>query len=197
MKPNLSETQKKVFEYLKETLPNGVPPSVREIGNAVGLKSTSSVQSTLDALTAAGYIERDPLLKRSIRIPGVSCNITPVPVLGTVTAGVPILAIEQIDYYIPFDSSVANGKELFALRIRGDSMINCGIFDKDIVVCEKTPVAEIGEIVIALIGDEATCKRFYRENGAFRLQPENDDYAPIIVDELEILGKVVASIRYY
>ncbi len=192
----LSSTQKKIYDFLVERIGTGVPPSVREIGAYVGLKSTSSVQCNLDALERKGYIIRDPLLKRSIRIAGQSGNTMQVPLIGTVTAGMPILAVEQIEGYIPFDGDCAGGDKLFALKVRGESMINAGILDGDIVVSRQTPVASNGEIVVALIGDEATVKRFYKEDGHYRLQPENDLFEPIIVDEVSILGKVIAVIRY-
>lgn len=184
-------------EYLMERSQCGVPPSVREIGAAVGLKSTSSVQANLDALEEAGYIERDPMLKRSIRVTGDAENVTNVPLLGTVTAGMPILAVEQIEGYLPYSGRVSRDKPLFALKVRGESMIWAGILSGDIVIVEKTPVAANGEIVVAMIDDEATVKRFYKENGHFRLQPENDAFKPIIVDEVIILGKVVGLMRYY
>lgn len=194
----INATQQKIYEYLEERMQTGYPPSVREICQAVGLKSTSSVQANLDALERAGYIERDPLLKRSIRLVGSrDDNVTSVPIVGAVTAGLPILAVEQIEGYLPYSGRVSSDKPLFALRVKGDSMINAGIFDGDIIVVEKTPVASNGEIVVAMIEDEATVKRFYKENGHFRLQPENDDYAPIIVNELAILGKVVSLVRYF
>lgn len=195
----LNSTQKKIYEFLAERAQNGVPPSVREICAAVGLKSTSSVQSNLVALEKAGYIERgDPKLKRSIRVLGPEAdNTTQVPIVGTVTAGMPILAVEQIEGYIPYSGSVSVDKPLFALHVRGESMINAGILNGDIVIVEKTPVAENGEIVVALIEDEATVKTFYKENGHFRLQPENDTMDPIIVDEVAILGKVKALYRNF
>lgn len=198
----INETQQRIYEYLCERLQDGVPPSVREIGAAVGLKSTSSVQVALDALEKAGYISRDPLLKRSIRIvgqPGAAQadNITHVPLLGTVTAGMPILAVEQIEGYIPYGGRVSRDKPLFALHVRGESMIEAGINDGDIIIAEKTPYASNGEIVVALIEDEATVKTFYKENGYYRLQPENSTMDPIIVPEVSILGKVVALVRYF
>lgn len=194
----INTTQKKIYEFLAERTQNGVPPSVREICSAVGLKSTSSVQANLIALEKAGYIERDPMLKRSIRVLGPAADETvKVPLVGTVTAGMPILAVEQIEGYVPYSGTVSRDKPLFALHVRGESMINAGIYDGDIVIIEKTPVAENGEIVVALIDDEATVKRFYKENGHFRLQPENDHMDPIIVDEVIILGKVKSLIRYY
>ena len=165
---------------------------------AVGLKSTSSVQANLIALEKAGYIQRDPLLKRSIRLLGpLSEKVTQVPLVGTVTAGTPILAIEQIESYIPYAGAVSSDKPLFALHVKGESMINIGIFDGDIVIVEKTPVAENGEVVVALVEDSATVKTFYKEKGHFRLQPENDTMEPIIVDEVAILGKVKALVRYF
>lgn len=196
MKP-INSTQKKIYEFLVERSQQGVPPSVREIGLAVGLKSTSSVQTNLDALEESGYIERDPMLKRSIRICGQAENITHVPLLGTVTAGMPILAVEQIENYIPYSGYVSKDKPIFALHVKGESMINAGILDGDIIFVERTPAARDGEIVVAMIEDEATVKRFFKEKDHFRLQPENDDYEPILCTEVAILGKVVALMRYY
>ena len=194
----LNNTQRKIYDFLVERLRDGVPPSVREIGAHVGLRSTSSVQTNLDALERGGYITRDPLLKRSIRICGQEAeNITNVPLLGTVTAGMPILAIEQIEGYIPYAGNVSSDKTMFALKVKGESMINAGILDGDIIFVERTPVAANGEIVVALLEDEATVKRFYKENGHFRLQPENDTFEPIYADEVVILGKVKGVMRYY
>lgn len=195
----LNETQRKIYEFLLERLQDGVPPSVREIGANVGLKSTSSVQACLDALENEGFISRDPMLKRSIRIVGQqeAASIKQVPILGTVTAGAPILAVEQIEGYLPYSGFVSSDKSLFALRVRGESMLNAGIHDGDLVVVERTPVARNGEIIVALVDEEATVKTFYKEAGHFRLQPENDAYEPIIVDEVTVLGKVVALHRYY
>ena len=192
----INETQQAVLNFIREVISQrGVAPSVREIGEAVGLRSTSTVQYNLNALEKAGYIERDPNLKRTIRLAGGSSKATPVPLLGTVTAGVPILAQEQIEEYIPV--ALGKGGDYFALHVRGSSMINAHIIDGDIIIVEKTPVAENGDIVVALVGDEATVKRFYKEKGRFRLQPENDKYQPIIVDECVILGRVKTLIRNY
>ena len=195
----LNSTQKKIYEFLAERSQNGVPPSVREICAAVGLKSTSSVQANLVALEKAGYIERgDPHLKRSIRVLGPEApDMTQVPIVGTVTAGMPILAVEQIEGYIPYGGRVSRDKPLFALKVRGESMLWAGIHDGDIVIAEKTPYANNGDIVVAMLEDEATVKRFFKENGHFRLQPENDEFEPIITNEVAILGKVVSLIRYY
>ena len=196
--PQLNDTQRRVYEFLVERSQDGVPPSVREIGERVGLHSTSSVQANLDALESLGYITRDPMHKRSIRIAGQQAkNVLQVPLLGTVTAGAPILAVEQIETYLPYTGPVSRDKSLFALRVRGESMINAGILDGDIVFVEKTPVARNGDIVVALLENEATVKTFYKENGHFRLQPENDTMDPIFCEEVIILGKVISLLRYY
>lgn len=193
----LTASQKKIYDFLKERASvTNVPPSVREIGAAVGLKSTSSVQNNLNALEDMGYIQRDPLLKRSIRIMGQAENVHHVPLLGTITAGAPIFAYEDVECYLPYSGYVSSDKPLFALRVKGESMINAGIFDGDIIFAEKVSSVRNGEIVVALIGDEATVKTFYKENGHYRLQPENETYSPIIVDEVQIQGKVVAVLRY-
>ena len=197
---DINNTQRKIYEYLVErSQQSAVPPTVREIGSAVGLKSTSSVQTNLDALEKAGYIERDPLLKRSIRLKGGPSreDVARIPLLGTVTAGMPILAVEQIEEYIPYGGRLSSDKPMFALHVHGESMVNAGILDGDIIVCEQTPYAEDGDKVVALIEDEATVKTFYKEKDCFRLQPENDFMDPIYCDELAILGKVKAVIRYY
>jgi len=193
----MNDTQRRVYEFLVERTQDGVPPSVREIGERVGLRSTSSVQANLDALEKMGYISRDSMHKRSIRIVGQDRAAVMVPLLGTVTAGLPILAVEQIESYLPYTGPVSRDKALFALRVRGESMVNAGILDGDIVFVEKTPTAHNGDIVVALLEDEATVKTFYKENGHFRLQPENDYMEPIFCDELIILGKVVSLLRYY
>lgn len=193
----LNDTQERILEYLKERMGSGMSPSIREIGQVVGLKSTSSVHANLDALEKKGYIMRDPLLKRSIRVVGQADNVQHVPLIGQVAAGQPILAVEQIEEYIPYSGYSATNKELFALRVKGESMINVGIFDGDIIFVEQTPVATNGEIVVALIEDEATVKTFYKEKGHFRLQPENDTMDPIIVNQVAILGKVVALLRNF
>ena len=194
---SLNDTQRRIYDFLVERSADGIPPSVREIGTAVGLRSTSSVQANLDALEDKGYITRDPMLKRSIRIVGQNDNITQVPIVGTVTAGAPILAVESIEGYFPYTGSVSRDKPLFALHVRGESMIEAGILDGDLVIAEKTPYARNGDLVVALVEDEATVKTFYKEDGYYRLQPENPSYMPIIVSDVSILGKVVAVMRYY
>ena len=194
---SLNDTQRRIYDFLVERSADGIPPSVREIGTAVGLRSTSSVQANLDALEEKGYITRDPMLKRSIRIVGQNDNITQVPIVGTVTAGAPILSVESIEGYFPYTGSVSRDKPLFALHVRGESMIEAGILDGDLVIAEKTPYARNGDLVVALVEDEATVKTFYKEDGYYRLQPENPSYMPIIVSDVSILGKVVAVMRYY
>lgn len=192
----LTKSQAKVFEFLKESIAGGVTPSVREICEATGLSSTSTVHSHLKSLEELGYITRTTGLNRSIRIVGEE-KAYQIPVLGKVTAGIPILAFEDISGYVPFPESKRRGRELFALNVVGESMRDAGILDGDIVICEKTPVAENGETVVAMIDDEATVKSFYKEDGHFRLQPHNPDFEPIIIDEVTILGKVIALSRDY
>lgn len=194
MKP-LTEKQQRVLSFLKERAQDGVPPSVREICLATGIKSTSTVHAYLQLLENEGYISRQSGLNRAIRLPGE--NVARVPLLGKVTAGVPILAVEEVEEYVPYSGGGYNPGELFALRVSGTSMINAGIFDKDVVIVKKTPLAENGDIVVALIGDEATVKRIYVEKDHIRLQPENDQFEPIIVKEVVVLGKVISLLRYF
>ena len=192
----LSASQQKVFDYIVECSHQGRVPSVRELCNATGLKSTSTVHMHLKTLEELGLIQREAGLNRCIKVVG-EVNTLSVPVLGKVAAGNPIVAIEDIECYVPVPVEMSKGKELFALRVQGESMINAGILPDDILIVERTPVANNGEIVVALVDDSATVKRFYKENGHFRLQPENDDFEPIIVDEVLLLGKVVSLIRNY
>lgn len=189
----LTKSQQKVYDFLVKEAPRGVPPTVREICAATGLRSTSTVHAHLKTLEKLGYISRDAGLNRSIRIEGSTAAVQ-VPVLGKVTAGQPILAVEDIEGYLPFPQK--EGKELFALHVSGLSMRDAGILDGDYVVAEQTPAAENGEIVVAMIDDEATVKRFFREKDCVRLQPENPDYEPIYTDHVFILGKVIAIMRY-
>ena len=194
MKP-LNQKQQQILEFLKERAQGGLPPTVREICAKTGIKSTSTVHAYLKVLEDEGYISRQSGLNRAIQMPGE--NVARVPLLGRVTAGKPILAIEEVEEYVPYSGGGYQPGDLFALRVCGDSMINAGIFNGDVVIVKKTPAADNGDIVVALIGDEATVKRFYKENGHFRLQPENDAYEPIIVEELSILGRVVSLLRYF
>lgn len=191
----ISKRQQEIFNFIKGRLDEtGIAPSVREIGEAVGLRSTSSVQYNLNILEDAGYIVRDANLKRTVRIANMKSSVS-VPLVGTVTAGMPILATQMIEDYIPV--SGVSGNNLFALKVKGESMINAGILDGDIVIVEQCPTADNGDIVVALVGEEATVKRFFKEDGHFRLQPENDKFEPIIVKECAIAGKVKALIRNY
>lgn len=191
---HLTESQQKVYDFLRKAAPRGIPPTVREICAATGLRSTSTVHAHLKTLERLGYITREAGLNRSIRIEG-SENAAQVPILGKVTAGQPILAVEDIQGYIPFPEK--EGKELFALHVSGLSMRDAGILDGDYVVAERTPTAEDGEIVVAMIDDEATVKRLFREKGRVRLQPENPDFEPIYSTRATVLGKVIAVVRYY
>ena len=190
----LTTKESAVFDLIRRSIEKGVIPSVREIGAELGIKSTSSVHRYLTSLEEKGYIERGDGLNRSIRLPG--SQVSHIPVLGVVTAGQPILVVESVEEYIPVQLR-GNSKELFALRVRGESMIKAGILDGDLIIARRTPTAENGEIVVALIDDEATVKRFYKENGGFRLQPENDTMEPIYTDHLMILGRVVGLQREY
>ena len=195
MKP-LNEKQQKVLAFVKERLGDGIPPSVREIGNACGIKSTSTVHAYLKRLEDEGYIDRRSGLNRAIRLPGES--VTRVPLLGKVTAGMPILAVEEVEDYVPFSGgSQYPAGELFALRVVGTSMINAGILDRDVVIVRRTNTAQNGDVVVALVGDEATVKRIYVEKDHIRLQPENPEYEPIIVKEAVVLGKVISLVRYF
>lgn len=197
----ITEKQKEILEYIKETiLKKGYPPAVREICEAVKLKSTSSVHSHLEQLEKNGYIRRDPTKPRTIEIIDDTFNlarreVVNVPLIGTVAAGAPILAQENIENYFPIPVEMLPNKETFMLRVKGDSMIEAGIFDGDRVIVEQTSVAQNGDIVVALLEDSATVKRFFKEKGHYRLQPENSTMDPIIVDEVQVLGKVIGLFR--
>jgi repressor LexA len=199
----ITPKQQEILDYIKAQILNkGYPPAVREICEEVHLKSTSSVHSHLETLEKNGYIRRDPTKPRAIEIVDDSFNlsrreIVNVPIVGTVAAGQPILATENIESYFPLLSEDVPSGETFMLRVKGDSMINVGIFDGDQILIKKQPVAENGDIIVALIDDSATVKTYYKENGHFRLQPENDRMDPIIVSDLTILGKVVGLYRRY
>ena len=184
-----------ILEYIRDRLEDGLPPSVREICAALEIKSTSTAHKYLGELQERGLIEKGSRLNRAITLS--DDRSIRVPLVGTVTAGQPILAVEEIEGYIPYRSRSLHSRDLFALRVRGDSMINVGILDGDIIIIRQTPTAENGDIVVALIEDEATVKRFYKEKGHYRLQPENDTMEPIIVDSVSILGRVVSLIREY
>lgn len=179
---------------------HGYPPAVREICAAVNLKSTSSVHSHLATLEKNGYIRRDPTKPRAIEIVDDEFNLTRrelrnIPIIGEVAAGQPILAEQNIAGYFPVSSDDLPSGELFVLKVRGESMINVGIYDGDQIFVQQTPVARNGDIVVALVEDSATVKTYYKEEGRYRLQPENDTMDPIYVDEVVILGKVVGLFR--
>lgn len=190
------QTRQRVYDFVCEYLDlHGYAPSVREICLGVSLKSPSSAFGHLRQLAEEGRIEFNPGQKRSISLPDRARPSVRVPVVGRVTAGAPILAVEQREGTLPVDADFARGRDLFALRVRGDSMQNAAILDGDLVVVERTPEAKNGDIVVALLEEEATVKRFFREADGFRLQPENDAYGPIFTRELVILGRVVAVFR--
>ncbi len=195
----LTKSQQKVFDFLVEHKDDGIAPTVREICDATGFKSTSTVHNHLNSLERYGYISRRPDCARAIFINNVdgTPGSVAVPIIGTVTAGLPILAFEENLGYVTVDESVKRGREIFALRVKGDSMINAGIYDGDAVVFVRQSTAENGEIVVALLDDEATVKRFFKEENYIRLQPENPQYEPIISQDVKILGKVVTLVRNY
>ena len=191
----VTENEKMVFEFIKDRIEEGYPPRVREICSEFGFKSTSTAHRYINNLTAKGLLEKGNNQNRAIRLTGG--NGMKIPLVGTVTAGIPITAIEEITDYISFQPARHYSNPLFALKVRGESMINAAILDGDMVVIEQTPYAENGDIVCALVDNEsATIKTFYKEDGHYRLQPENDTMDPIIVDEVSILGKVVGVVRY-
>lgn len=197
----ITAKQQEILEYIKETiLKKGYPPAVREICEAVHLKSTSSVHSHLSALEEKGYIRRDPTKPRTIEILDDTFNfnrreMVNIPLLGTIAAGEPLLAEEHIEDYFPFPAEALPNAETFMLTVKGESMINAGILPGDRLIVEQRSTARNGEIVAALIDDSATVKRFYKEDGYYRLQPENDAMDPIITDHVEILGKVIGLVR--
>ena len=199
----ITKKQEEILEYIKqEILKRGYPPAVREICDAVHLKSTSSVHAHLETLEKNGYIRRDPTKPRAIEICDdsfqmVRTEMTSIPVIGQVAAGQPILAEQNIDSYIPLPASFLPRGDSFILNVKGESMINAGIFDGDKVLVHACNTAGNGDQVVALIDDSATVKTFYKEKGHIRLQPENDTMDPIIVDNCAILGKVFGVLRLY
>ena len=200
----ISSKQREILEYIKQEILNkGYPPAVREICEAVHLKSTSSVHSHLETLEKNGYIRRDPTKPRAIEIIDDNFNlvrreVVNVPLVGTVAAGQPILAVENVDGYFPIPAEFMPNEQSFILKVKGDSMINAGIFDGYQVLVKQQPTADNGDIVVALVEDSATVKTFYKEKGYYRLQPENDTMDPIIITgEIQILGKVFGVMRFY
>ena len=199
----ISDKQKEILEYMKQEILNkGYPPTVRDICEAVKLKSTSSVHSHLETLEKNGYIRRDPTKPRAIEIIDDYFNMTRremtnVPMVGRVAAGEPILAVENIESYFPIPTEYMPNAESFMLKVKGESMINAGIFDGDQILVQKQNTAYNGDFVVALIDDSVTVKTFYKENGYYRLQPENDTMDPIIVNDVAILGKVIGLFRMF
>lgn len=199
----ISDKQREILDYIKtEILNKGYPPTVRDICEAVKLKSTSSVHSHLETLEKNGYIRRDPTKPRAIEIVDDNFNLTRrevvnVPMIGRVAAGQPILAVENIESYFPIPAEFMPNAESFMLRVQGESMINAGIFDGDNILVEKCDTAHNGEMVVALVDDSATVKTFYKEGNHIRLQPENDFMDPIIVPDCKILGKVFGVFRLF
>lgn len=195
--------QQQILDYIKdEILKKGYPPTVREIGETVNLKSTSSVHSHLETLEKNGYIKRDPTKPRAIEICDDSFQIVrtemvSLPVIGNVAAGQPILAEENIEDYFPVPADMVPKGDSFILKVRGDSMINAGIFNGDRIFVNSCSTANNGDMVVAMIDDGATVKTFYKENGHIRLQPENDEMEPIIVEDCQIVGKVFGVFRFY
>ncbi|MCC8067883.1 MAG: transcriptional repressor LexA [Clostridiales bacterium] len=203
MPGTITPKQEEILEYIKkEILERGFPPAVREICQAVHLKSTSSVHSHLESLERNGYIRRDPTKPRAIEILDESFQllrreVVNVPIVGTVAAGQPILAEQNIENYFPIPAEYMPNDPCFLLRVKGDSMINAGILNGDCVLVRQQSTAANGDMVVALIEDSATVKTFYKEKGHFRLQPENDTMEPIIVSDLQILGKVFGVFRMF
>ena len=197
----ITKKQTEILEYIKSQILNkGYPPSVRDICTAVNLKSTSSVHAHLETLEKNGYIRRDPTKPRAIEIIDDNFNLTRrevvnVPLIGQVAAGQPLLAVENITSYFPIPAEFIPKEEVFMLNVKGESMVNAGIYDGDQIIVKQQSTASNGEIVVTLVDDSATVKRFYKENGHIRLQPENDFMEPIIVDSCEIIGKVIGLIR--
>lgn len=199
----ITDKQREILEYIKkEILNRGYPPTVRDICEAVNLKSTSSVHYHLETLEKNGYIRRDPTKPRAIEIVDDNFNLTRrefanVPLIGQVAAGQPLLAVENIESYFPIPTEFMPNAESFMLKVKGESMINAGIFDGDNILVEKCDNVHNGDIVVALIDDSATVKTFYKEDGHIRLQPENDTMDPIIVPDCKIVGKVFGVFRFW
>ena len=199
----ITDKQREILEYIKaEILNRGYPPAVREICEAVKLKSSSSVHAHLETLEKNGYIRRDPTKPRAIEIVDENFNLTRremvnVPIVGKVAAGEPILAVENIENYFPIPAEFMPNEPTFILQVQGESMINAGILDGDYVLVQQQPTANDGDMVVALVDDSATVKTFYKENGYYGLQPENDFMDPIIVSEVMIMGKVIGTFRFF
>ncbi len=200
MSSRLTDRQQEILTFVRRyTESHGYPPSVREIGQAMGLTSSSTVHSHLGALERKGFLRRDPSKPRALEIlrdgQGPQHRVVSLPVVGQVTAGTPILAEQNIEDYLPVPADLANGADGFVLKVRGDSMIDAGIFDGDLLVVRCQQTAANGDIVVARLGDEATVKRFFKEGDRIRLQPENQAMAPIYARDVAVEGKAVAVLR--
>ncbi|MBO4214095.1 MAG: transcriptional repressor LexA [Lachnospiraceae bacterium] len=199
----LTAKQLEIMNYIKkEILAKGYPPTVRDICEAVGLKSTSTVHAHLERLEMKGLIRRDPTKPRAIELVDdefsvIRREMVNVPVIGNVAAGQPLLAVENISNYFPIPTEYMPNQQTFMLRVKGESMINAGIFSGDLILVEQTTDVRNGDIIVALVDDSATVKTFYKENGHIRLQPENDSMDPIIVDDCSVLGKVIGVFRFF
>ncbi|WP_368487413.1 transcriptional repressor LexA [Clostridium sp. BJN0013] len=201
MTEHSNNRQSQIYNFIKSQIKEkGYPPSVREICAAVGLKSTSTVHSYLEKLEKRGFIKRDATKSRTIEIIEKSQKkeMIEVPIIGTITAGMPIIAVENIEDFFPLPMNyIKNSREIFMLRVKGESMVDAGILDGDLSIIEKINSAENGDIVVALIENESTLKRFFKEKDHIRLQPENKNMSPIIVDDCKIIGKLIGIYRQY
>lgn len=202
MKENTSQREAEIIRYIKHSIQSrGYPPSVREIGEAVGLKSSSTVHNYLCRLEEKGILRRDPTKPRAMEVLGDDKDsfreMIMVPILGRVAAGIPLLAVENMEDTFPMPTDFAGRGEFFMLRVKGNSMVEAGILEGDLVLVRQQPSVNNGDIAVALLDDEATIKRFFREDGHIRLQPENYQLSPIIVDDVTILGKVTGLVRKF
>lgn len=199
MKKQDEALKRRIYEYIANSIKrDGIPPTVREICRDCNVKSTSTAYYYINKLNEEGLIDSQMGKKRAITLAGdfSPANVTHVPIIGRVAAGLPIMAIENYEGYLPFSGGY-DSNELFALTVRGDSMIDIGMFEGDTIICKKSQTASNGEIIVALVDDSATVKRFFKENGHYRLQPENSSMEPIIVRQVSIIGKVIGLMRYY
>ena len=194
----INEKTDKVYKFVIDYIDvNGFPPSIREIGAKLNIKSTATVYAYLDRLKQRGLLEKSPLKKRAITPATKKSNFTSIPLVGTITAGTPIFAVENLEGYCPLPDDFNGSEDDFALRVSGESMINAGIYDRDIIIVKKCDTADNGNIVVALIDDSATVKRFYKKNGKIVLHPENDYMEDMIFDDVRILGIVKGLIRKF
>lgn len=198
MKKELNDKILKVYEFVLDYVENnGFPPSVREICSNLSIKSTASVYTYLGILKDRGYLEKSPLKKRAISITDKKTNFKQIPILGEITAGTPIFAVENLEGYCPLPPEFSDTSDYFALKVSGESMIKAGIYDKDVIIVKKQENADNGEIVVSLIEDSATVKRFFKTENSVILHPENDEMQDIVLDDVIILGVVKGLIRKF